>query len=164
MFFQVRVLKFLCHRVGGREEQGIKTVQEIGPAGTPLNAVIKQLNVPLVHLASPITSIRGERYVTSIVGRAFCAYRWRALLKLRAAPKTAMYRSRRFHQLAVWLARWSERPPHSENRSCDGYEIDYRIFSQIRSVVSPGTNRPSAPVASSFGSAPPTISRRIFSI
>src|SRR3974377_979274 len=62
------------------------------------------------------------------------------------------------------LARWSERPPHSENRSCDGYEVDYRIFSQIRSVVSPGTNSPSAPVASSFGSAPPTISRRIFSI
>jgi hypothetical protein len=43
-------------------------------------------------------------------------------------------------------------------------EVDYRIFSQIRSFVSPGTNRPSAPVASSFGSAPPTISRRIFSI
>jgi hypothetical protein len=65
------VFKFLCHRVGGREEQGIKTLQEIGPAGTPLNAVIEQLDVPLVHLASPITSIRGNRYVTSIVGRAY---------------------------------------------------------------------------------------------
>src|SRR6516225_8013007 len=52
----------------------------------------------------------------------------------------------------------------SQDRSCDKHEADYWIFSQIRSLASPGTNRPSAPVASSFGSAPPTISRRIFSI
>src|ERR1019366_2773730 len=56
LFSQVRVFKFLCYRIGGREEEGIKAAQEIGPAGTPFNAVIEQLNVPLVHLAPPITS------------------------------------------------------------------------------------------------------------
>jgi hypothetical protein len=45
------MFKFLCYGVGGREEENIKTVQEIGPAGTPFNAVIEQLNVPLAHLA-----------------------------------------------------------------------------------------------------------------
>src|SRR6516164_3247057 len=52
----------------------------------------------------------------------------------------------------------------SQDRSCDKHEADYWIFSQIRSLASPGTNRPSAPVASAFGSAPPPIARRIFSI
>src|ERR1035437_1077617 len=56
LFSQVRVFKFLCHRVRGREEEVIKTAQEIGPEGTPLNAVIEQLKVPLVHLAPPIAS------------------------------------------------------------------------------------------------------------
>jgi hypothetical protein len=53
LFSKVRVFKFLCHRVGGREEERIKTAQEIGTAGTPFNAVIEQFNVPLVHLAPP---------------------------------------------------------------------------------------------------------------
>ena len=56
------------------------------------------------------------------------------------------------------------RPPHPNIAHAIGMRFNYRIFSQIRSFASPGTNRPSAPVASSFGSAPPTISRRIFSI
>jgi hypothetical protein len=46
------------------------------------------------------------------------------------------------------------RLPHPNIAHAIGRSFNYRIFSQIRSFVSPGTNRPSAPA---WGNLPGTI-------
>ena len=59
MFSHVGVFEFLCHCVGRRQEEGIKTAQELGLAGTPLDAVVEQLNIPLGHRAPLLIAASG---------------------------------------------------------------------------------------------------------